>query len=257
MQQFVESIGILIQDAKVQMALPLAVNAALGSIESVSSIQELVQIAVSTSSYLLNHALVKELLSQLAAIPEEANKKFQQLKSNPMAISMIRTYLPQAITNLPLLLPMLPMFLESLASGQGPFGGMGFPFPPPPHHPHGPPHHPHGPWASHGPSLHQGPFIHRGPTHDGPQTPPSFHSRSQSQPSETKEQIHTGVRCDGCDCEPIRGVRFKCSVCANYDLCQKCEAKNIHPEHPFLKIRDAERISEAGSDSQSESSQHM
>jgi len=82
-------------------------------------------------------------------------------------------------------------------------------------------------------------------THSGPQ---------KSEKEQVKEQVHTGVRCDGCDCEPIRGIRFKCSVCANYDLCQKCEAKNVHPEHSFLKIREAERSSEAESDVQSESS---
>jgi len=166
---------------------------------------------------------VKEMLSQLAFIPDETNQKFQLLKHNPMALSMIRMYVPQAIGNLPLLVPMLPMFLESLASGQGPFGssGTGFPF-----HPHPP--HPH-------PPSHLGAFSH-GPL--GPSSP------APSTPQRETEQVHTGVRCDGCDCEPIRGVRFKCSVCANYDLCQKCEAKNVHPEHPFLKIRESERTSE-------------
>lgn len=30
-----------------------------------------------------------------------------------------------------------------------------------------------------------------------------------------------------------------CSQCANYDLCQQCEAKGVHIEHPMLKIRKA------------------
>jgi len=28
-----------------------------------------------------------------------------------------------------------------------------------------------------------------------------------------------------------------CSVCTNYDICEKCESKGIHIEHPMLKIR--------------------
>ncbi|XP_068307905.1 protein NBR1 homolog isoform X2 [Pyrus communis] len=36
--------------------------------------------------------------------------------------------------------------------------------------------------------------------------------------------FHTGVQCDGCDCHPIVGPRFKSIVKENYDLCQICFA---------------------------------
>jgi len=49
---------------------------------------------------------------------------------------------------------------------------------------------------------------------------------------------HEGFECDGCEVNPIKGVRFKCSVCPDYDLCEGCEAKGLHAEHPMLKIRD-------------------
>lgn len=39
--------------------------------------------------------------------------------------------------------------------------------------------------------------------------------------------------------DPIKGVRYMSSVVADYDLCQDCEAKGIHNEHPMLKIRKA------------------
>jgi len=32
------------------------------------------------------------------------------------------------------------------------------------------------------------------------------------------------------------GIRYKCSVCPDYDLCETCEATSDHP-HPFLKIK--------------------
>jgi len=53
--------------------------------------------------------------------------------------------------------------------------------------------------------------------------------------------VHSAVRCDGCDIEPIRGTRFKCTVCENFDYCETCEDKYTEShKHPFLKIRKPE-----------------
>eukprot|EP00607_Mallomonas_marina_P008675 CAMPEP_0182424644 /NCGR_PEP_ID=MMETSP1167-20130531/10879_1 /TAXON_ID=2988 /ORGANISM="Mallomonas Sp, Strain CCMP3275" /LENGTH=443 /DNA_ID=CAMNT_0024604617 /DNA_START=604 /DNA_END=1935 /DNA_ORIENTATION=- len=49
--------------------------------------------------------------------------------------------------------------------------------------------------------------------------------------------IHMGVKCDGCGVSPILGVRFKCSIRDDFDLCQLCESKADHTI-PFLKIYD-------------------
>lgn len=43
------------------------------------------------------------------------------------------------------------------------------------------------------------------------------------------------MECDGCGVGPIRGLRYKCSVCKNFDYCAKCEERLQH-EHAFLKI---------------------
>jgi len=58
--------------------------------------------------------------------------------------------------------------------------------------------------------------------------------------SDTYDEIHYGVTCDGCGQTPIRGVRFQCQVCngGNFDLCYACESKNQHPsDHPLIKLR--------------------
>jgi len=47
---------------------------------------------------------------------------------------------------------------------------------------------------------------------------------------------HKHVICDGCKANPIIGVRYKCSVCEDFDYCENCEQTVEHP-HPFLKIK--------------------
>ena len=49
--------------------------------------------------------------------------------------------------------------------------------------------------------------------------------------------VHQGAACNGCKSYPIVGIRYKCSVCPDLDLCEGCEAKTNH-SHPFLKVKD-------------------
>ena len=46
---------------------------------------------------------------------------------------------------------------------------------------------------------------------------------------------HFHVKCDQCGMVPIVGVRYKCTVCPNFDLCETCESQGQHP-HPLLKV---------------------
>ena len=47
--------------------------------------------------------------------------------------------------------------------------------------------------------------------------------------------LHHGVVCDGCEGE-IHGIRFKCSVCPDYDLCSVCKTTGLHGEHELRAI---------------------
>ena len=50
--------------------------------------------------------------------------------------------------------------------------------------------------------------------------------------------IHYDINCSNCK-QLIEGIRYKCSVCDNYNLCSKCEESNEH-EHDFFKIQKNE-----------------
>ncbi len=49
-----------------------------------------------------------------------------------------------------------------------------------------------------------------------------------------------GINCNICN-NLIRGIRYKCGVCKNYNLCEICENKiGLEHNHPLLKIRKPE-----------------
>jgi outer membrane biosynthesis protein TonB len=53
-----------------------------------------------------------------------------------------------------------------------------------------------------------------------------------------RNDIHHNIKCDGCGVCPIRGVRYKCATCPDYDLCAPCETKGQHPvNHPLIKLK--------------------
>ncbi|KNC99585.1 uncharacterized protein SPPG_04973 [Spizellomyces punctatus DAOM BR117] len=50
--------------------------------------------------------------------------------------------------------------------------------------------------------------------------------------------VHRSITCNHCGTSPIRGYRYKCANCVDYDVCELCEAQDIHfKTHVFVKIR--------------------
>ncbi|KAM5442835.1 hypothetical protein MferCBS31731_002221 [Microsporum ferrugineum] len=50
--------------------------------------------------------------------------------------------------------------------------------------------------------------------------------------------IHRGVTCNSCGVMPIQGIRYRCANCIDYDLCEACEASQVHIlTHLFYKVR--------------------
>jgi len=61
--------------------------------------------------------------------------------------------------------------------------------------------------------------------------------QEESNPQQNQSKVvHARIECDGCGEGPIVGVRYKCSVCPDFDYCERCEARIEHP-HPFIKLK--------------------
>ena len=53
-----------------------------------------------------------------------------------------------------------------------------------------------------------------------------------------KAYEHRGIHCEGCGERPIRGVRWHCLNCPDFDLCSTCEMDHDHIKtHVFAKIK--------------------
>lgn len=63
---------------------------------------------------------------------------------------------------------------------------------------------------------------------------------STSVQQETHGKVHQGVVCDGCNGQ-VKGIRYKCMECDDYDLCAVCEQKGAHSEHNMMKITKPNR----------------
>lgn len=69
-----------------------------------------------------------------------------------------------------------------------------------------------------------------------PPPPPEAFPAPQQAPTDTIR--HTGVICDGCQERDFTGMRYRCLICPDFDLCEACyvQRTSIHPNHPFEAI---------------------
>lgn len=50
--------------------------------------------------------------------------------------------------------------------------------------------------------------------------------------------VHRGCACNACGIVPIRGIRYRCANCADFDLCETCESQGLHiSTHIFYKVK--------------------
>jgi len=54
------------------------------------------------------------------------------------------------------------------------------------------------------------------------------------------KEIHNHIKCDGCQMNPLIGIRYKCEECQDFDYCESCYEKNkeIHG-HTFKLIKES------------------
>ena len=58
--------------------------------------------------------------------------------------------------------------------------------------------------------------------------------------SEKEKVLHPGITCSSCN-GPIYGTRYKCTICVDFDFCEKCEEKDKGEHgHPLLKLNSPE-----------------
>lgn len=48
-------------------------------------------------------------------------------------------------------------------------------------------------------------------------------------------EIHKDIMCNICD-RMVKGIRYKCDVCFDYDLCENCEKTGAHSEHAMIRL---------------------
>eukprot|EP00762_Andalucia_godoyi_P002409 ANDGO_02828.mRNA.1 putative E3 ubiquitin-protein ligase HERC2 len=79
----------------------------------------------------------------------------------------------------------------------------------------------------------------RRPAQLNPARIPCLYPESWKHSAAFKSDVHTGVRCDHCGTKPIRGVRYRCENCHEFNLCERCAQNpdaNHDRQHSFLVV---------------------
>lgn len=65
-------------------------------------------------------------------------------------------------------------------------------------------------------------------------------TQTLKQPLIGSKKMHSHVTCDVCFTRDIVGKRYKCLICVNFDICETCEAKDSHNQHPMIRCSEIE-----------------
>lgn len=202
-----------VKDTKVQSALPRAIEAALGVLrQGATSFEVIVDTALSAAASLKENPSIQKLLPLVPRVSPVVNRWIEKGKAFlPVLITMAQQYvalLPQLLQKVDF--DALKKCLKEKFEKGAHHGLCVFDL----HLPDAPP------FAL---DLHV----------DIPLT---------EQKGEKEEQTHRNIKCDGCGMFPIIGIRYKCTVCTDFDLCATCEAKDVHTtSHALLKIKEPPR----------------
>ncbi|KAK6108723.1 Zinc finger ZZ type family protein [Brugia pahangi] len=69
---------------------------------------------------------------------------------------------------------------------------------------------------------------------DLPQHEREKSSRDTKKGNKKVKEIHPFVTCNRCD-QPLYGIRYKCCICDDFDLCEECEKDGCHPDHALIR----------------------
>lgn len=87
--------------------------------------------------------------------------------------------------------------------------------------------------------------MEEGATTEQQPHPPTTGADQQQSQQQPEGPEHYGVVCDGCS-SGIFGVRYKCLVCPDYDLCSSCERQGNHVDHNMVAIKDPQSFNPWG-----------
>eukprot|EP00475_Leptophrys_vorax_P001846 TRINITY_DN11032_c0_g1_i1.p1 TRINITY_DN11032_c0_g1~~TRINITY_DN11032_c0_g1_i1.p1 ORF type:complete len:449 (+),score=76.19 TRINITY_DN11032_c0_g1_i1:8-1354(+) len=73
--------------------------------------------------------------------------------------------------------------------------------------------------------------------------PAAPNAAEEKKSEEVPLAVHRGVRCDGCNTSAFKGIRHKCLICNDFDLCEACVGRTVenhYPWHPMIVLDTAD-----------------